>query len=137
MRPLLALVDVLQLNREQALDFFGVCEIEAAAQAALAAGVGAVVITLGAGGCFVAAADGQERLPAMQADVIDTTGCGDTFSAGLVWGLARGAHLSEAARLGIAAATLNLETLGSGSAVTGADALLAVLDRATIAEHAA
>jgi sugar/nucleoside kinase (ribokinase family) len=136
-RPLLALVDVLQLNREQALDFFGVSEIEAAAQAALAAGVGAVVITLGAGGCFVAAPEGQERLPAMQANVIDTTGCGDTFSAGLVWGLARGVQLSEAARLGMAAATLNLETLGSGSAVTEADALLAVLDRPTIAEHAA
>jgi sugar/nucleoside kinase (ribokinase family) len=45
--------------------------------------------------------------------VVDTTGCGDAFSAGFLRGLALGRGRPEAAALGCAAASLVAQGLGS------------------------
>ena len=45
-------------------------------------------------------------MPAFAIDVVDTTGCGDAFSAGFLRGLALGRAVRDAAVLGCAAAAL-------------------------------
>jgi sugar/nucleoside kinase (ribokinase family) len=57
--------------------------------------------------------DGAERVPAFQIDVVDTTGCGDAFSAGFMRGLSLGRRPADAARLGSACASLVAQGLGS------------------------
>jgi sugar/nucleoside kinase (ribokinase family) len=52
-------------------------------------------------------------VPASEVDVVDTTGCGDSFSAGFLRALADGANRREAALLGCAAAGLVAQGLGS------------------------
>ncbi|WP_435737405.1 ribokinase [Cellulosimicrobium sp. PMB13] len=90
----------------------------------LLARVPAVVVTLGGDGCLVArrgqgALAGPEVVvvPAFPADVVDTTGAGDTFCGVLAAGLARGADLPTAARLAAAAGALAVTRRGAQDAV--------------------
>ena len=55
-------------------------------------------------------------MPAFEVEVVDTTGCGDAFSAGFLRGLSLGRSREEAAKLGCAAAAL----VAGGSAPTTA-----------------
>jgi len=87
-------------------------------------GVGATVITLGAeGASFAAAGHDEVVVPAHPVDVIDTTGCGDAFSAGFIAGLAEGLDPVDAARLGAAAGSCVATGLGSDAGLTTRAAL--------------
>ena len=72
--------------------------------------------------------DGATRVGALPIDVVDTTGCGDAFSAGFLRGLSLGRSREEAARLGCAAAAIVAQGLGSDHGafdLAAADALVA------------
>jgi sugar/nucleoside kinase (ribokinase family) len=58
-------------------------------------------------------AEESEAVPAFEVDVVDTTGCGDAFSAGFLRGLSLGRSRREAATLGCAAAAIVAQGLGS------------------------
>ena len=58
-------------------------------------------------------ASGAERVPAFAIDVVDTTGCGDAFSAGLLRGLSLGRSRRDAAVLGCATAATVAQGLGT------------------------
>ncbi|MGK2939264.1 MAG: carbohydrate kinase family protein [Solirubrobacteraceae bacterium] len=62
-------------------------DLVAGGRALLAGGVGGVAATRGADGAVVVTADGVAEVPAFPVDVVDTTGCGDAFSAGFLRGL--------------------------------------------------
>jgi len=63
-------------------------------------GVKIVAVKLGGDGCYVT--DGRERhlIKAFKAKVVDTTGAGDAFCAGFLYGLVNGKSLFECGRLG-------------------------------------
>ncbi|MGC9357919.1 MAG: carbohydrate kinase family protein [Anaerolineae bacterium] len=72
----------------------------------------AVIITLGDEGCLVWA-DEKIRVPAVPPErILDPTGVGDGFRAGLIKGLAMELPWKTAARIGSLAATYVLETQG-------------------------
>jgi sugar/nucleoside kinase (ribokinase family) len=106
-------VDYLLPNEEQVLGLTGASELETGCQALLERGVGCVAATCGAEGALIADRDGTERVPAFVTDVVDTTGCGDAFSAGFVRGLGLARSTREAAVLGCAAAAIVAQGLGS------------------------
>jgi sugar/nucleoside kinase (ribokinase family) len=106
-------LDYLLPNDEQATGFTGEADVEAACRALVERGVGCVAATCGADGVVVVDAEGAERVPAFAIDVVDTTGCGDAFSAGFLRGLALGRERREAAALGCAAAALVAQGLGT------------------------
>ena len=111
--PALAELDYLLPNGEQAVALTGEDDLEAACRALLERGVGCVAATRGAEGVLLIDADGSERVPALEVEVVDTTGCGDAFSAGFLRGLSLGRDRTDAARLGAAAAALVAQGLGS------------------------
>lgn len=77
-----------------------------------------VILTMGADGCLVADGTLDEvcHFPAVPAQgVVDTTGAGDTFRAGLCYALLRGLPLPEMIRFAGAAAALHCEVRGGGS----------------------
>jgi sugar/nucleoside kinase (ribokinase family) len=76
-------------------------------------GVGCVAATCGADGALVSDAEGEQRVPAFAVEVVDTTGCGDAFSAGFLRARSLGRSHREAALLGCAAAALVVQGLGS------------------------
>ncbi|MBK8321957.1 MAG: carbohydrate kinase family protein [Betaproteobacteria bacterium] len=68
--------------------------------AELARRVEAVVVTRGAEGSEIHTGGGQIRVPAVKPDaLVDPTGCGDAFRAGLLHGLAKGWDWTRSARL--------------------------------------
>lgn len=76
----------------------------------------ALIITKGEHGSSVSTKDGQIDVPAVPPDrVLDPTGVGDAFRAGLMKGLALGADYGVCAKLGSVAATYVLEHLGGQS----------------------
>jgi sugar/nucleoside kinase (ribokinase family) len=111
--PALAELDYLLPNEEQVLGFTGESELVAGARALMERGAGCVAATRGAQGAVVVDADGVQEVPAFDIDVVDTTGCGDAFSAGFLRGLSLGRSRRDAAVLGCAAAALVAQGLGS------------------------
>jgi sugar/nucleoside kinase (ribokinase family) len=111
--PALPHLDYLLPNDEQVLALSGKSDLIDGCRALLERGIGCVAATAGADGAIVVDADTVERVPAFPVDVVDTTGCGDAFSAGFVRGVALGRTRREAAVLGCAAAALVAGGLGS------------------------
>ena len=106
-------LDYLLPNDEQVMALAGEDELVAGCRALIDRGVGCVAATQGADGAVVVDAGGVERVPAFSVEVLDTTGCGDAFSAGFLRGLALGRSRRDAAVLGCAAAALVAQGLGS------------------------
>jgi sugar/nucleoside kinase (ribokinase family) len=96
--------DHLLPNDEQLLGFTGRSDLGDAARVLLERGVGCVAVTCGSRGSLVATPQGVEQVPAFEVDVVDTTGCGDAFSAGFLLGVAGGRTPVQAAVLGNATA---------------------------------
>ena len=106
-------LDYLLPNEEQVLGFTGESDLAAGCRALVERGVGCVAATRGAEGALIVSADGEESVPAFEVDVVDTTGCGDAFSAGFLRGLSLERPRRDAALLGCAAAALVAQGLGT------------------------
>jgi sugar/nucleoside kinase (ribokinase family) len=111
--PAFAHLDYLLPNDEQVLALTGEDDLSAGCRALIERGIGCVAATRGADGAVVVDAESEDAVPAFKVDVVDTTGCGDAFSAGFLRGLALGRSRRDAAVLGCAAAALVAQGLGS------------------------
>jgi sugar/nucleoside kinase (ribokinase family) len=100
-------VDILFGNEDEALRLTGAGSVDAAAKQ-VQEWCRLSALTLGAEGSLVVTPDGQHRVPAAPVEkVVDTTGAGDLYAAGFLYGLTHGADPAECARLGgIAAAEI-------------------------------
>jgi len=76
-------------------------------------GVMTCVLTMGGDGCYVSSGDARFFLPAHDIRVVDTTGCGDAFTGGLIAALHRGWDIEQAARFGSTCGALVAGGLGS------------------------
>ena len=91
-------VDYLLPNDAEAMLLTGAATVEDAADALLAAGVGTVVIKCGARGCYVKGRGVEFWSPAVPGvPCVDTTGAGDSFVGGFLYGLANDLPLEECA----------------------------------------
>jgi sugar/nucleoside kinase (ribokinase family) len=92
-------VDILVANEDEAAIFTG-CRDETAALEALAALAELAVLKLGARGSMIAAGGRVYSIEPMCAkDVVDTTGAGDLWAAGFLYGLVQGMPLEQCGRL--------------------------------------
>jgi len=116
--------EFLQLMRSRTVDLIFANEAELhslyqtgdfnTAIAALRADIDVAVVTRSADGCVVVGGDGAEAVPAFPVEqVVDTTGAGDLFAAGFLFGLVRGADDRSCGRLGALAAAEVIQHLGA------------------------
>ncbi|WP_232678199.1 carbohydrate kinase family protein [Nocardioides sp. R-C-SC26] len=122
--------DFLLPNDEQVRGFAGAADLAEGARALVTAGAGCVAVTQGAKGALVVTADDVVEVPAFAipaGELVDTTGCGDAFSAGFLRGLSLGHDPAAAARLGCATAGQVARGLATDAGSYDLDSVLALL----------
>jgi fructokinase len=87
LRQLLGRCDVVKLTREELLPLCGTENLEAAAAAVRKLGPTVVVITLADSGSYLDCPAGQAFFAAESVRVVDKTGAGDAYTAGLLAGI--------------------------------------------------
>jgi sugar/nucleoside kinase (ribokinase family) len=129
--PLLGTADWFLPNAAQLLALTGHRDLTEAINAVLALGTGGVAVTLGADGCLIKNHDYRTplALPALHVDVVDTTGCGDGFNAGMIAGLLLGVAPVDAAWLGLACGSLVATGLGSDAGIQDFGQVVGFLSR--------
>lgn len=107
-------VDILKVNEHEIETLTGHKEIEPAAMVLASWGIKEVLITLGSEGSYIYAQEKLHAIPAYQPQqVVDATGCGDTYATGYLYMRSQGASINEAGCFAAAMATLNLEKNGA------------------------
>lgn len=101
LRPALPWTDVFHCNADEAAAFIGENDPVRAAATIRRLGAKNVLVTLGGDGSIAAVAGAVLRVPAFEVRVVDPTGAGDAFSAGVILELHR--------RLGRARKAANLD----------------------------
>lgn len=115
-RELLRLIDIVLVNRLEARCLTGKEDYREAARIIASMGPSIVVVKRGSEGVYVYDAGNTEEidLPAFKVPrVVDTTGAGDAFAAGLLLGLSRSYSLRKAVVYANAVAALKIMHLGS------------------------
>ncbi len=98
-------IDILFANADEAKALFETENFDTAI-ARLKDWGGIAAVTRGKDGCVVVHGDKVQAIPAAPvAKVIDTTGAGDAFAAGFLFGLTRGKPLSACGRMGALASS--------------------------------
>ena len=101
-----------------------------AAEKLIAAGVGLAAIKLGRQGSLLMRKGETVRCPAFSVDVVDTTGAGDAFSAGLLYGYLQGLSLGASGMLASALGALAAMADGAGFSLPDKQTLVAFLREA-------
>lgn len=113
-------INRLHLVVPNAAETAALCDVENADQSREAAieavhrlvalGSEIAVVTLGDQGLVYADSSGGGYIPAINTDVVDTTGAGDALAGAVIFGLLNEMPVDEAMRLGVTAASLTLRT---------------------------
>ncbi len=107
----LPLIDIFLPNEQEALAITGQATI-AEALSALAQIIPTVVIKLGADGAICQHAGEQTQHPGFPATGVDTTGTGDSFDAGFLYGILQSWSLVDSLALACACGTLSIRKAG-------------------------
>jgi len=99
-------------------------DLPKAADALLGTGLQRVFISLGSGGVYCADRQQKLHLKNLPGDMVNTTGCGDSFMAALVRAGMSGLSLQESGTLGLAAAGITMEYTGAINPRMNCDALM-------------
>ncbi len=116
----LALTDVFMPNETELHAITGIAKTKAALQR-LANQTSLIAVKLGPQGAIAQQGEEVVEATSIPVDVVDTTGAGDSFDAGFIYGYLAGWDLPRALRLGCVCGALSTQATGG----TGAQATLA------------
>lgn len=112
-REALKYIDILKVNEYEAEVLTGFKDFKQAALQLAEWGVKEVLLTLGSLGSIIYAEGTFYKIPAYPAkNVVDATGCGDTYSMGYLYMRNKGASYEEAGCFAAALSTIKLEKSG-------------------------
>jgi ribokinase len=125
------LVDLVLVNRGEAVDLTG-CSVEEAARELCKKGAGAVVLTLGADGAAFFSADEAFRVATPQVVAIDTVGAGDVFCGVLIAANGLGRDWRDALAAAAEAASISVTRKGVLASFPSREEMAAILERAAV-----
>ena len=106
-------IDLLLANESELRSLYQTADFDTAL-AALRADAKLAVVTRSEKGCVVVSGPQTHEVAAFPIErIVDTTGAGDLFAAGFLFGLARGNDLAVAARIGALAAAEVIQHIGA------------------------
>ena len=117
-RGILGSIHTFKPNRQEAETLSGIRirnteDALRAGETLRAMGVGRVFISMGENGVCAVTERGSEVIPSYVVHMVNTTGCGDAFTAGLAWACINNMDLDRTAAAGIAAASVAMETMST------------------------
>ncbi len=124
---LLEKLDICILGVEEARELLGAQDHAEAARALIERGVSTAAVKLGSRGSFLATREESLSIPGVPVNSVDTTGAGDAFSAGLLFGRVQGLSLGASGLLASALGGLATEVRGAGPSLPGREELLPFL----------
>ena len=115
LRPILDKIHTLKPNRLEAELLSGVKietkeDVAKAADKLMEMGVHRLFISLGGDGVLAAMGEEKLWLPNLPGNMVNTTGCGDSFTAAIVWAYLEGKDLRSTAMAGLAAGSITMES---------------------------
>ena len=125
--------DICVTGPKEMCELYGTSEPKEAIGKLRSLGVRLAAIKLGEGGSLVADQTNSVFCPAFPVEVLDTTGAGDSFSAGLLYGWTQTLSLAAAAVLASALGALATTVYGAGLGLPGRAAVLRLLKGKQIA----
>ena len=136
LRPILGSIHTLKPNRLEAELLSGIpihdeADVEKAADKLLAMGLRRVFISLGGDGMYAATHDESHWGENLPCRMVNTTGCGDSSMAALVWAYLEELSLEESVRAALAAGSITIESTETISPEMSAELLKARMDTAT------
>jgi sugar/nucleoside kinase (ribokinase family) len=111
--PNLPYLDLFLCNAHEAWRLTGEEKPDQAGRSLLTRGVKNVIVKLGMDGCWLESDTFSGRIEAPRVDVLDTTGAGDAFAAGLIKALLQGEKMEDACRSANQAGAHVVGTLGA------------------------
>ena len=106
-------IHFLKANEHEMEVLTGYDDVAMAAKQLYDWGVKEVLITLGSMGSVIYDGNNFHMIPAYKPkEVVDATGCGDTYMTGYLYKRAKGAGIEESGRFAAAMSTLKIECLG-------------------------
>jgi sugar/nucleoside kinase (ribokinase family) len=114
--PILRYVDYIVPNQREAEILTGESDPEKSARAFIDNGAKCVIIKCGKNGCFYMDETHSGMVAAYPARAVDTTGAGDSFVSGFIYGLSKGMSLEDCCRYGCAVASIVVEAMGAQTA---------------------
>ena len=113
-REILAHTDIIKVNEHEMEVITSLSDPREAALQLAEWGVKEVCVTLGSEGSIILAEGKFYEIPAYEPrEIVDATGCGDTYSAGYLWCRAQGMDYEQSGRFAAAMCTLKLEHSGA------------------------
>jgi len=113
MEEALCHVDILKVNDFEAETMAGTKDMRKAAQALSEFGIKEVVITMGDRNSLIYADEKFHEIPSYKPQqIIDATGCGDTYMAGYLFKRSQGNSIESSGKFGAAMATIKMEGFG-------------------------
>lgn len=110
-------IDILKVNEHEMESITGLSDPKEAAIRLHEMGVDEVVITLGSEGSMVYYQGAFHEIPAYEAtELVDATGCGDTYMAGYLYKRSQGCGVDESGKFAAAMCTIKLGAAGPFSA---------------------
>jgi sugar/nucleoside kinase (ribokinase family) len=104
-------VDVVFANEEEAKSFTGKAPEEALKEIATMCNI--AVVKIGKNGSLIKQGNDTYSVGAISAKVIDTTGAGDLYAAGFIYGLTKGLSLAQCGHVGALLAGKVIEVVGA------------------------
>jgi pseudouridine kinase len=126
--PILGQLAAFKGNLREAEELSGAAGAEGAAARLLEKGVQRVFVTMGVGGVWCASVLDAFIMPALPAHVLNATGAGDAFTAGVAWGLATTMTLRHTAEWACAMSAIALESERTVSEAMTAEAVRARME---------
>ncbi len=112
MKKILKNTTIFLPSRQEIEILFGL-DYMSAAEECIAMGVEVVAVKLGSKGCWVKSSKGEVEVKPFSVKVVDTTGAGDAFNAGFIYGFLRGRDIEECGRMGNYVASRCIQKFGA------------------------
>jgi ribokinase len=112
LKPILKRMTIFMPNRSEIETLAGLSYREASWHL-IDLGVEVVVVKLGKEGCYITDGKREITIPAFEVKVVDTTGAGDAFNVGFLYGYLKGRDLEECGKLGNFVASMCVQKFGA------------------------